>query len=550
MNTVEKALHQGLQENAEDWELRTELMEKLCARGETGEAEQVLNEAPGPPDSEERLAAVYGLFAGEAPEAVLDQATAFMEAHQQSATAHMICARLHSAAGHVAATREQYDAAIALNEEYRDEELEAWLSEHAVPAEPEAVHAPAPPVDRVDEEEVVAPVTPVPLQRDMVPPPPLEHHEAVDPRAVSREALAKTGLVTASPFAAVDIVLPDAKPSDRKEKISAVGIAVLVHALIFFILTLIVIAVPRPPAPEIVAISGDIDEVSPVIEKKEVQRVTKPNPSSASQMNVISVASVSNVAVPVVLDPVDTLEPIGAGQDFGMGMTFGAEGAGNVSFFGSKANASKVVFVVDSSASMKSTGKTGLTKHELMKKELSRTVKELSSGIQFQIIFFTGPSWFVGEDYKEDVKNWKRSPKGNYWHYKDDKIESMRVGKYNSATPSTIRRTINEIEETPLAGGTDWRVPLKMAILMEPDVIFFMTDGAVGKDPDRPPVVEDVLAFNKEHSNAKINSICLMVPKAMEDMAEMSKATRGELTLVLEDGTPLRGRELEKHLSK
>jgi hypothetical protein len=36
----------------------------------------------------------------------------------------------------------------------------------------------------------------------------------------------------------------------------------------------------------------------------------------------------------------------------------------------------------------------------------------------------------------------------------------------------------------------------------------------------------------------------------MDDMGEMAKATRGELTLVLEDGTALRGRELEKHLGK
>ncbi|MEM7143992.1 MAG: hypothetical protein AAF591_02580 [Verrucomicrobiota bacterium] len=545
-------LEQALEADTGDWEARVVLMEGLIGQGDEAGALKLLGEAPGAPETEEQLAKLYELFAAAKPQEVLSQAEEFLSTHGESATALMICAQLHSEAGEVEASRKSYESAIALNEEYRDEELEAWHAEHSVEAGPASIPAPAAAVPAPSSpgagDDDVAPVTPVPLQRDMAPAPALEHHEAVDPVAVSREALARTGLVTASPFAAVDVVKPDARPNDKKEKMSAVGIAVLVHALIFFILTLIVVAVPRAAPPRIVAVNGGLEEVPPTPDKPEVKVATKPNPSSASQMDVISVNSVSNVAVPVVLDPIDTLEPIGAGQDFGMGMTFGAEGAGNVSFFGSQASASKVVFVVDSSASMRSAGKTGLTKHELMKQELSKTIKELSPGIQFQIIFFTGPSWFVGENYKEDQKNWVRSPKGNYWHYKDDKIESMRVGKYRNATPSTIRRTINEIEETPIAGGTDWRVPLKMAMLMEPDVIFFMTDGAVGKDPDRPPVVEDVLKFNKERSNAKINSICLMVPKAMEDMGAMSKGTRGELTLVLEDGTPIRGRELEKHL--
>ncbi|MEM8953634.1 MAG: hypothetical protein AAGD22_05740 [Verrucomicrobiota bacterium] len=540
MSTSVSDLQQAVVDDPHNWETRVALLEELIHQGDVSSAHGVLANGEGSLDTEEQLAKVYELFGAEAPDVVLAQAGSFLEARGQSATASMICAQIYYAAGDVESTRSNYESAISLNEEYRDGDLEGWL---------DAESAAVAPIDTHDRDEVV-PVSPVPLQRDAVPPPVLGYHESVDPVAVRREALAKTGLVTASPFKTIDVAKPEARRDDRKEKMSAMGIAVLVHALIFFILTLIVVAVPRAAPPQIVAVSGELEEVPPTPDKPEVEVVNKPNPSSASQIDVISVNSLSSVAVPVVLDPIDTLEPIGAGQDFGLGMTFGAEGAGNVSFFGSQASASKVVFVVDSSASMRSSGKTGLTKHELMKQELSKTIKQLSPGIQFQIIFFTGPSWFVGEDYKEDRENWKRSPRGNFWHYKDDTVESMRVGKYRNATPSTIRRTIKEIEETPIAGGTDWRVPLKMAMLMEPDVIFFMTDGAVGKDPDRPPVVEDVLRFNKERSNAKINSICLMVPKAMDDMGAMSKATRGELTLVLEDGEAIRGRELEKHLDK
>ena len=94
--------------------------------------------------------------------------------------------------------------------------------------------------------------------------------------------------------------------------------------------------------------------------------------------------------------------------------------------------------------------------------------------------------------------------------------------------------------------GTDWRDPLKMAMNMEPDVIYFMTDGAVGKHPTKEPVVDDVLDFNRTKSRAKINSICFMVLKAYENLKELADKTRGEFTLVTENGEILRGRDVER----
>lgn len=609
MTALETQLYEDVKDNPEDWSLRFDLADRLYERDERALAAQVIGEAPRPPESEEDTLRAVTYCAEENLHAAFAMAQGYLAEHPESGPLHAACARLLSRNAQAEEAAEHYRQAVALDAELRDGELEEWLLNEAgihleLPAtrealavaeevsvvkegarakdedvkpiaeanisslrerrketSREAVSAKPPPPDLVavgEGDPAVAHAVDHYAVEDLHPaetqglaPPPGVRAGATDRDRIHREALESTGLMTSNSFSTNDIRRLQPGHSQLKEKVSAMGVAIAVHIVVFVILGLIVIAVPRRNPPEIVAVAAVSDQVVPEIEKKEVQEVKKPNPSSAARVNVLTVANTSAVAVPVVIDPIDTIEPIGAGNDFGMAMAFGAQGAGNVSFFGSKTKANKVVFVVDSSASMNSKGQTGLSKHQLMKDELSKTVKGLSSGVEFQIIFFSGPCWFVGDkvpNSKDKNDDWHEWEGKNFWHYKDGEPDQIPVGKYRQATPGMIRKTIKEIEETPSTYGTDWRVPLQMAMKMEPDVIYFMTDGAVGKHPVKPPVVEDVLKFNKKYSNAKINSICLMVPKAMDDMGEMSDKTRGELTLVLEDGTPVRGSELKKHL--
>lgn len=348
-----------------------------------------------------------------------------------------------------------------------------------------------------------------------------------------------------------DIKALQGKPAGHAmEKLSALGVAIIVHAVLLGSLGLIVITVPRQKPPEIVAIASPSEAVLPEIKMKEIQKVPKPNASSAARIDVFSVLNTSKMAVPVVIDHGINFEPIGAGGDFGMAMTFGGEGAGNVSFFGSAMKANKVVFVVDSSASMRSTGSTGISKHKLMKEELKKTIKGLSLGVEFQIIFFSGPAWFVGDrvpDPDSERDDWHRLNGKNFWHYKNGEFDELPLGEYRQATPAAIRKTMREIDKTPTTYGTDWRAPLKMALKMDPDVIFFMTDGEVKDHPSKAPVVEEVLGLNREIAGAKINSICMMVLEAAEKLRGLAEGSRGEFTLVLEDGTSLRGKELREY---
>ncbi|MEM7144529.1 MAG: hypothetical protein AAF591_05305 [Verrucomicrobiota bacterium] len=208
-----------------------------------------------------------------------------------------------------------------------------------------------------------------------------------------------------------------------------------------------------------------------------------------------------------------------------------------VNFFGCRAEAEKVVFVVDVSASMRSEGDNGKPRLEILKEELVKAVERLPEGIRFQVLFFSGPAWFLGEDSLREAKNWERKDSGNFWYYRDGKDESLPVGRYLTADEKTVRDAVHDIENVRITGGTDWRSPLKMAIKMEPEVIFFMTDGAVAEEPNRTPLVEDVLAFNEANGAVQINTIALMEPNATEKLVALAAGSGGMCTVVEDDGT-------------
>ena len=86
-----------------------------------------------------------------------------------------------------------------------------------------------------------------------------------------------------------------------------------------------------------------------------------------------------------------------------------------------------------------------------------------------------------------------------------------------------------------------------MAMNMEPDTIFFMTDGAFGtaKGVSKKEMIDDLLSYNRKKSKAKINTVCMMVLNARTELEQLADGTRGEFSLVEADGTVLRGRDLD-----
>ncbi len=589
MSSVVKLLNEGLEEDPSNWDLRIELAQKLVENGDAGGAANTIASGESNPANDAQLHQALELAGGHTNAGNWDTILkSFVEANPASGYGHRILASHLLVLDQPDQARKHYDAAIAIEPSYADPDFEASIDSHAsggeehvdeaegeviaaaanaIPHETGAVSV----VTKAEEAPEAAstgsdPVTPKALRppgEDDVEeheaheePPVPEIHEVHAEDVPHEYDVGEDGegheryLVTQEGEA---IHAAD-QESTRNSKISAILVAVVVHLVIAALLILAKVALPPNKPPQIIGTAAPNENAEDMENVKMEKQQVQPTAQSAStQMQVTTAFSASSFAVPEFDSTNMTFEPLGMGDSFGPSMSFAGDDSGSmVSFFGSKSSATKVVFVVDASASMKSTGKNGRTKFSLMQEELTRTVKSLPPGVEFQILFFSGPSWFVGEwDKKTTPKDWQRhAGGGNFWEYKGGDPENWPEFKYLKATPSTIRRVAKMIEETPMVGGTDWRDPLKMAMTMEPDVIYFMTDGAVGKHPDKKPVVDDVLDFNRTKSKAKINSICFMVLKAYENLKELADKTRGEFTLVTEDGEILRGRDVEKLANK
>jgi len=366
-----------------------------------------------------------------------------------------------------------------------------------------------------------------------------------------------------------------------RQKLTALTVALLIHVGLIGLFGMIALALPQPKPPEIVATAQAPLDQDDMLQQQEIEKQVqrKPVQSAQNQMEVVTVQGASAVSMPDIETDLTSFEPIGIGDAFGASMTFDAgEDGGMVSFFGSKTMSKKVVFAVDYSGSMSG------VKDRLMRKELAKSINALPGGIQYQMIFFHGPAWVAGEEvivrgsdldekdpfthyivmtgergreefkwymgYDENSRVKKGSSNRTAMFYPEtgsEEPEKLPQAEYMTSTRSNIRKSLELIEETPLAYGTDWRWPLYMAMNMEPDTIYFMTDGAFGA---RKGLLESLVDYNRKKGRAKINTISMMVPRAAHQLEYLADETRGEFSLVLEDETVVRGEELEKLLDE
>lgn len=359
------------------------------------------------------------------------------------------------------------------------------------------------------------------------------------------------------------------KAAATRDKFVSLTIALITIVVACLLMLTVVSKIPRPKAPALVASSVAFEKPSDIVtETIQKQQLNQTPAAPTVSMDVVTSHSSSNFAMSNFDLPSSDFGAVAA-TSFESSMSFGSTSNEPVSFFGSTAASNKVVFVVDASLSMKATGSGGkVTKVDLMKKELIKTVGLLPEGVDFQILFFSGPSWFLDltplkndpnpqiaiQKYNQQLvrqvkKDWAGQG-AHDWEFKGGQPSDWPDQKYIRSTPSNRRLAIEMIKGTPLMLGTDWRDPLKMAMKMKPDTIYFMTDGAVAKHPTKKPVVDDVLDFNRKNSKATINTVCMMVLKASEQLQELASKTKGEFVLVKEDGTSVTGSELKRLIRK
>ena len=235
---------------------------------------------------------------------------------------------------------------------------------------------------------------------------------------------------------------------------------------------------------------------------------------------------------------------MGEGFGAGMGIGLGGSGGGGVGFFGSKATANRVVFIVDVSASLSQ------RQFEMIKEELTKSLMKLAASVQYQVIFFAGPAWFAEDEFetrsrlKFTIKSGGSSQKyawsspGPANQFTLNNRKDLPTAKWRNATKANLHKTKRHIEEVRKIFGTDWEWPLKVALQQmepKPDVVYFLTDGATA---DVDETLEEIAKINRtKGKKAKINTISMMEPKAAASLRALAKEAGGQFTIVHEDGT-------------
>lgn len=145
----------------------------------------------------------------------------------------------------------------------------------------------------------------------------------------------------------------------------------------------------------------------------------------------------------------ESVGPTSASQVEGLGFSIAPKegGEGRTSFFGVVGEGYKFVFVLDRSGSMGGTGRASL---RAVKTELARSLANLDTVHQFQIVFY---------NERPVVFN----PSG-------------AAGRLAFATEANKHRALRFIDAIPAEGGTAHEDALRLAIQLHPDVIFFLTD--------------------------------------------------------------------------
>lgn len=236
------------------------------------------------------------------------------------------------------------------------------------------------------------------------------------------------------------------------------------------------------------------------------------------------------------------------GGGFGGGIGSGLALGGKVSFLGNTATGRRVVYVVDVSGSMSQPGPRDdngrvITRFDLLKKELVRSLDRMPVGTEYQVLYFSDFAWPHNEVNSRDTKAWEKYR----WEITP---ERPNVGpprfRYIKADMMSILRSRDIINDSENPGGTNWGSGLFMAMRgsPKPDIIFFMTDG---NKTDATGWVDAVTEFNHRSGKpTRIYTTAMMEPDAAEELEQLAKRNGGTFTVVLSDGTILTSEEFFK----
>ncbi|MFM7604456.1 MAG: hypothetical protein ACKO8Z_04565 [Prosthecobacter sp.] len=350
-----------------------------------------------------------------------------------------------------------------------------------------------------------------------------------------------------------------------KEKIgtNSLGISIGIHVLILLIGALITVRhvmdkqVDFLPggSPQSKAASEALEhkvrqKKNTWLKNKPIQRVTVQSLTADVQLPEMDMDSLNLSGMSSRMELGKLSGGLGLGAGMGVGGSGGGFGAGigrggMFSFLGQTAFGRRVFFVVDVSASMSMTGQGGVSRFDVLKKELDKSLGRIPPGTQYQVLFFSDFAWphntidpkkaAAYEKYRWNItpEDWKKARIPNY--------------AYIQATPFNLADSRKVVKEADNPGGTNWGSGLLMALkgYPKPDAIFFMTDG---QKSDELGWVDIVTDENKRTlPRTLIHTSVMMETDAASDMDRLAKSNGGTFSVVLKDGTVVKGDQFFKN---
>lgn len=555
-------LEKGLEANPNDWKVRGALIEELINADDSDTIVTSIKNSPTLPKEKQILELVSKL--SNHPSAIEALLTRSLEEIPNSAPLHVAFSKYKIAQSEYQSAKEHYQASKLFDDSFVDYDIEAAL--RVVSRDSETKLSSKDSEDEIASEEIVV--------RELSPEdkntPAKETNNASRNSETDTQSENQSPELTAKEQETSVHSLPQlSERDDTKEKIAGFTLSFFVLLGIIALMSLIKILAPKAKPPEIVAISIG-EQVNPeVITKQPVQqpRTQASAPSSPQMTQTISSSTVSPISLPTVevdlpSDSIGLSSSLGAGLSFGSGI--GSSAGGSVNFMGTSGKGNRFLFVVDFSRSMgnmnssprdfnelsKLVRKDKVSREILMRHRLIKALKELPQGSEYQIILFSKwayahdgvlDEWMDKEDFYEEkgdkhlarLKEVEANSTQDGSGYDIDDYEFPQI-KYLVASSDRIAQSIKIIERTPTTYGTNWQHPLLMALSIKPkpDVIFFMTDGAVTNPEKALNLVEQA-----NQSGVKINTTSMMEPKAIEALQQLAQENGGEFSIIEEDGT-------------
>lgn len=227
----------------------------------------------------------------------------------------------------------------------------------------------------------------------------------------------------------------------------------------------------------------------------------------------------------------------GSGGGFGAGIGKG----GMFSFLGQTAFGRRVVFVVDVSASMSQVGEGGVTRFDVLKKELLKSLGRVPGGTQYQILFFSDFAWPHNTIRPNRAAEFEKFR----WNIHPDDWKTTKIPTFAFllASPFNLADSRKIVQEADNPGGTNWGSGLLMALKAnpKPDIIFFMTDGQKSDEQGWVDIVTS--ENNRMMPRTVIHTSVMMETDAAADMDRLARANGGTFTVVLRDGTVVKGEQ-------